>query len=110
MFSSTTMESSTSMPMQRARAIVDTMFSVNFRRYIMKKVAMSEVGMATRTMSEERHSRRKRRRTRAVTAMPSRRSRIVSESEDFDEGRLVGGDPQRHAAREEGGLCLRGPS
>ena len=31
MFSSTTMESSTRMPMQRARAIVETMFSVNLQ-------------------------------------------------------------------------------
>ena len=49
----------------------------------MKKVAISEVGMATRTMRDERHSRRNRKSTRPVTAIPARRSRIVSERDDL---------------------------
>ena len=92
MFSSTTIESSTSMPMQRARAIVDKMFSVNFMTYIMKNVEMSEVGMATRTMREERHSLRKRKQDEGGYRDAEQEVPHGLLERGLDEGRLVGGD------------------
>ena len=51
MFSSTTMLSSTSTPITSTSASVLMMLSVKPRNYIARKVLISEVGMANRTMS-----------------------------------------------------------
>ncbi len=81
-FSRMTMESSTRMPMHRPSAIRETMFSVKWKSHIAKNVPTRETGMATRTISEERHRRRNRKSTSAVVMMLSTRfSRVSSRDE-----------------------------
>ena len=51
MFSSTTIESSTRMPIVSASAISVMMFRLKPRKYITRKVEISEVGIASSTIS-----------------------------------------------------------
>lgn len=53
-FSSTTMESSTRMPIQSVMPMRDIMLKVKPEMYMAKKVEMSDVGMATMTAAVER--------------------------------------------------------
>ena len=71
MFSRTTIESSTSMPIQSAMPISDIMLKVNPAMYITKKVLIKEVGMATITATVERQPRRKKNKTKLVVISPS---------------------------------------
>ena len=70
-FSSTTMESSTRIPMHRVMPIRDIMLKVKPAMYITKKVAIREVGIATITAAVERQPRRNRKSTSPVVHRPS---------------------------------------
>ncbi len=82
-FSRMTMESSTRIPMQSPRAMRLTMFRVKWNRYMAKNVPTREKGMAIRTMREDLHRRRKRKRTSEVVMMLSRRFSRVSSREEL---------------------------
>ena len=71
MFSKTTMESSTKIPMQSAIPIKDIILKVKPAIYIKKKVAIKETGIATITAEEDFHPRKNRYKTRLVVIRPS---------------------------------------
>ncbi len=83
MFSRTTMESSTRMPMHRPNAMRETMLSVKWNAHIAKNVPTREMGIAISTMSDDLHRRRKRKSTRDVVMMLSTRLRRVSAREEL---------------------------
>ncbi len=83
MFSRMTMESSTRMPMHSPSAMRETTFSVKCSAHIAKNVPTRDTGMATSTMSDERHRRRKRKSTRDVVMMLSTRFSRVSASDEL---------------------------
>lgn len=78
MLSSTTIESSTKIPIQRDKPIRDIIFSVNFITYIIKKVAIREVGMATSTINEDFQLFKNINKTKAVVIIPSIKVRFIS--------------------------------
>src|SRR4051812_37735585 len=108
MFSSTTIASSTTKPVEIASAIRDKLFRLNPHRYITAKVPINDIGTATLGMSVARTVRRKTKTTRitSTTEMISVisiswteartvvvRSRttvklIAGEMEDFRKGKL----------------------
>src|SRR5688572_31177830 len=55
MFSSTTIESSTRMPISSASAISEIMFRLKPKEYITMNVEISEVGIASTTITTLRH-------------------------------------------------------
>ena len=69
------------MPTQSVMPISDIMLKVKPARYMMKKVAMREVGMAIMTAAVERQPRRNRNSTRPVVIRPSMSVFIVLCSE-----------------------------
>ncbi len=70
-FSSTTIESSTSMPTHSVMPMSDIILNVKPNIYIAKNVEMSEVGMAIMTAAVERQPRRNRNSTSPVVIRPS---------------------------------------
>lgn len=70
-FSNTTMESSTRIPIHSAIPISDIILKVKPARYIRKKVAISEVGIAIITAIEDFQPRRNRYKTSPVVTSPS---------------------------------------
>ena len=74
MLSSTTIELSTSIPMPSARPPSDMMFSDTPPRYIRKKLAITEIGIANPTTRVVR----RRRRNRYSTATASRPPAIAA--------------------------------
>jgi len=72
------MESSTRMPITRARAIRDTRFKVKPSRYMKKNVDTRDVGIASNTINEFLTLCRKRNRTTATIRMASPRSLLTS--------------------------------
>ena len=70
-FSSTTTESSTKIPIHKVIPISDIMLKVNPAEYITKNVAIKEVGIATITAAMERQPRKNRNRTKPVVIRPS---------------------------------------
>ena len=81
MFSSTTIESSTRMPMVKASAISDTMSRLKPRKYITRKVEISEVGIARSTISVFRQRWRNTSKTTPVSSTASWRSNSTASSE-----------------------------
>ena len=77
--SSTTIESSSSMPTPSASPPRDMMFSESPICCITKKVAITETGMAIATTAVERRSRRKSAITRMASSPPSQAFRTTSE-------------------------------
>ncbi len=71
LFSNTTIESSTKMPVMRVMASSETVSSVKLSTFITMSVAKSEVGIAMRTVAALRHERRKKIITMATRQMPS---------------------------------------
>ena len=83
MFSRITMESSTRIPTHSVRPVRESMLKEKPAKYIIRKVDMIEVGMASITVNTERHSRKKNIRTTPVIRTPSRSVRLVSVSESL---------------------------
>ncbi len=71
MFSSTTVESSTRIPITSVIAISETVSIVRFIIFMMKSVTPSDVGIAIMTTIAFRHDPRKNSITIAVSTMPS---------------------------------------
>ena len=65
------------MPTQRVMPISDIILKVKPKRYMTKKVAISEVGMAIMTAAVERQPRRKKNSTSPVVMRPSTSVPIV---------------------------------
>ena len=70
-FSNTTIESSTSIPIHNVIPIRDIMLNVNPAKYITKKVDISDVGIAIITARVERQPRRNKKSTSPVVIRPS---------------------------------------
>jgi hypothetical protein len=70
MFSRTTMASSMTTPTDSARARLVRLFSEKPKARMKPKVAINEVGMASDTISVERHERRKTNTTRIARMAP----------------------------------------
>ena len=83
MFSSTTMESSTRIPIIRVIASSETVSSVKPATRIAASVTRNDAGTAIITTIALRHERRKKSITMAVKMMPSMRVRVTPESNCF---------------------------
>ena len=82
LFSKTTMESSTKMPVMSVMASSDTVSRVKLSSRMTMSVANSEVGIAMSTAAALRHERRKKIMTMATRMMPSTSVRVTPVSKD----------------------------
>ncbi len=71
MFSKTTMALSTNMPMASARPAMLKTFKVMSKAFMVAKVAITEIGIAVDTITDERMLRKKKSKTKKVISTPS---------------------------------------